>query len=528
MEADSRRELETTLNYLETLSKDPEKLKKTMYDSLTAVSFLTLEAKKAKFKKGWATTLVDRHDDLLFDKKEALIVEQLMNTVIRPVFDNEESQNGGAVSLNPSTSGSMISRIVPTVNPDDISLDKTYVKVKNYLAGLDAQAYTLSRELGPFKFFYDMQADIRIPIPTPAGAPILVPISPRAIPVMIAAFVEAIRLLMSFGPLSNGLARKILSLILALIDLLQGQWKNAILSLAGALGEFPMVVGIVGKLALNAFALISPDLQDKFLHNLFKSGKSMFVGFFLWSFSTFAPDFVRLIVRKQFDMIDKMVQDARGKIKKLEESMQKSVGPMLQIKFQDIPEGSIPSFDDIQNLQSIAGQKEIFCSKEFQEIIEPLKSAPPARIMLELFNIPTEPELVALECGAMAGASIDSTVEKLLTPQITLAPGALPKPPALPLAAPLAVAKPVAAPVAVAKPVAAPVAVAKPVAAPVAVAKPVAAPVAAPVAVAKPVAAPVAPPVAAPVAPLIKKGGTRSTNKKKKRTRKLRTAKCQS
>lgn len=478
MEGDSRKELEATLNYLETLSKqDPEKLKKTMYDSLTAVSFLILEAKKAKFKKGWAVTLIDRHGDLLFDKKDALNVEELMNTVIKPLFNNEELQKGGVVPLNPSTSKSMISKLVPTINPDDISLDKTYVKVKNYLAGLDAQAYTLSRELGPFKFFYDMTADIRIPIPTPAGVPIIVPISPRAIPVMIGAFVEAIRLLMTFGPLSNGTARKILSLILALIDLLQGQWKNAILSLAGAFGEYPMVVGIVGKLALNAFALISPDLQDKFLHNLFKSGKSMFIGSFLWSFSTFAPDFVRVIVRKQFDMIDKMVQDARGKIKKLEESMQKSVGPTLQIKFQDISEGSIPSFDDIQNLQAIASQKEIICSKEFQEIVEPLKSAPPARVLLELFNIPTEPELMALECGAMAGASIDSTIEKLLTPEITVAPGtlAIPAMPAMP-AAPVLPAFPTVP------------------------------------------AFPTAP--AFPTVPVIKKGGTRSS-KRKKHTRKL-------
>ena len=478
MEGDSRKELEATLNYLETLSKqDPEKLKKTMYDSLTAVSFLILEAKKAKFKKGWAVTLVDRHDDLLFDKKDAVNVEDLMNTVIKPLFDNEELQKGGVLPLNPSTSSSMISKRVPTVNPDDLSLDKTYVKVKNYLSGLDAQAYTLSRELGPFKFFYDMKPDIRIPIPTPAGAPIILPISPRAIPVMIGAFVEAIRLLMTFGPLSNGTARKILSLILALIDLLQGQWKNAILSLAGAFGEYPMVVGIVGKLALNAFALISPDLQDKFLHNLFKSGKSMFIGFFLWSFSTFAPDFIRVIVRKQFDEINRMVKDAKGKIAKLQASMQKSVGPTLQIKFQDIPEGAILSFDDIQNLQTIASQKEIICSKEFQEIVEPLKSAPPARVVLELFNIPTEPELMAVECGAMAGASIDSTIEKLLSPQVTLAPGVKPL-------------TPVAAPVAVKPVTPAPVAV-------------------------KPV-------TPAPVLVPLKKGGTRSS-KKKNSTRKLKS-----
>jgi hypothetical protein len=338
-----------------------------------------------------------------------------MSTLIKPVFDN--IQRGGNLSLVPS---SLVKPQVPIISAEDLSLDRTYVKVKDYLSGLNSQAYTLSRELGPFKFFYDSPTDLRVPVPIP---PYAVPVPPRAVPVLIGAFVEAVRLLMSFGTMPNETARKILSLILALIDLFQGQWKNAILSFAGVFGQYPLIVGILGKLALNAFSLISPELQDKFLNDIFKSTKSMTIGLFLWCFSTFAPDFVRALARKQFDSIKAMVTDANEKIRALEASMQKSVGPAgLQIKFNEIPEGSVPSFDDIQNLQTIATQPEIMCSKEFQDIVEPLKAAPPARLVLELFNIPTEPVLLQVECGSMAGKPVDSTLEKLITPEISVAP----------------------------------------------------------------------------------------------------------
>jgi len=427
MEGNPQKELNTTLDYLLELSnQDPETLKKKVYETFSGLSFLALEAKNANYKKGWASKLVDRHGDQLFGKKEALILETAGKTIIKPMFEKEiEKQKGGDLSLKPSSSMSMIKRTgPPIIDPKDISLDKTYWKIKDFFESIDTKVQALSRELGPFRFFYDRQMDFRIPLPVPLAVPpyvtiIQIPIPPRSIPIVIGLIVETIRLIYSVGPLSNDNARKVLSLVLGLIDFLKGDWKQGILSMVGFFGEAPLLAGLVTKVGINMLSLIAPDLQERLVFDLYQSGKSMCIGFFLWGFANFAPDFVRAMARSQFDLIKKMVDDANGQIHKLEDAMQKSVKPLgLTIKFKDIPEDFIPTFDDIQNLQAIARQPTIYCSKEFQEAIEPLRKIPPMRLILELMSIPTDPQSMEQECHGEAGVSLEETVSELATPEI--------------------------------------------------------------------------------------------------------------
>ena len=512
MEEDPQRKLKELLKQLETIAAgDTTKLQTNVYGFLNGLSILILEGKSKNFQRGWVHGVVDRHNEPLFDKESAWALEAFANVVIKPIFKEPKLQKGGALqkgsglSLRPGSIKGIIQTMAPPISLEDMSIDKTYWKIKNYLAGLDKQVHQLSRELGPFKFFYDMDIDFRMPLPVPIPVPpfvmvVMVPIPPRAIPVLIGVFVESIRLLFSVGSLSNDIARKVLSVVVAVVDLLQGDWKQALLSLAGIFGQTPLLIGVIGKVFLSAVSLIAPDIQDRLLFSIFQSGKSFLVGFFLWGFSTFAPDFVRKIVRVQFDEMKKLANDTNEQISKVEEAMKKSIGPIgLQVKFNEIPEEFLPTFDDIQNLQSIARQPAIYCSKEFQEALAPLRMIPPARLLLELLSIPTDSDSMALECKGMAGVPIDKTIEGLISPKITPMPGS-------PMAA--AVAPPVALPVA--PPVALPgtLPVALPVAPPVALPEPVAPPVALP--------EPVAPPVALPTK---QKGGTRRY-KPKKRTRK--------
>jgi hypothetical protein len=205
---------------------------------------------------------------------------------------------------------------------------------------------------------------------------------------------------------------------------LKGDWKQGILSMIGFFGEIPMLAGLIGKVLLNLLDLIAPDIQERMTMDIYQSGKSIFIGFLLWGFANFAPDFVRLSVRTQFDVIKKVVEDANGKIHEIEAAMQKSVEPAgLELKIKDIPEGFVPTFDDIQNLQAIVRQPTIYCSKEFQEAIQPLRKIPPIRLILELMSIPTDPQTLAFECKGSAGESLEKTVENLMTPEITPKPG---------------------------------------------------------------------------------------------------------
>ena len=427
---DPQIELKRALDYLETLSKDDsESLRQSVYKSFSALSYLALEAKLAKFKPGWAHELKDANLNSMFHEKESTLIENIFLTFLEPIVSEE--QKGGAASQVPKTSKDSILQdkpgFVPIINPDDISFDKSFWKVTKFLKGLDEQTHALSREIGPFRFFYDSKTDIPIPIPIPFPPyTVSLQIPPRTIPVLIGSFVEAIRLIFSVGPTSNEVTRKVLSIVVALIDLLQGEWKHSILSFAGYYGQYPLIAGVIGKVFLNVFGMVAPDIQDRLIFDIYRSGKSMFIGGFLWIFSTFAPASVRLIVKKQMDMIKEQVLKVNGDIQGAEDKMQESAGAVGQtVDLNKIPETFIVSFDDIQNLQSIVRQQSVMCSSEFQEAIKPLLIIIPVRLLLEMLNIPTDPDSLDMECGALKGVPLEKTIEGAITPTFTPAAAAV-------------------------------------------------------------------------------------------------------
>jgi len=427
MAADPQIELKRALDYLETISKgDSESLKNNVYKSFSGLCYLGLEAKRAKFKPGWASEVKDSNLNTLFHEKEASLIENIFLLLLKPMMnEKDEKQVGGAATLVPSTSKegilSGLEKAASLINPDDISIDKTYWKVINFLKGLNEQTHALSREIGPFKFFYDSKVDIPIPIPIPFPPyAITLQIPPRTIPVLISSFVEAIRLIFSVGPTSNELTRKILSIVMAVIDLVQGEWKNSILSFAGYYGQYPLVAGVIGKVFLNVFSLVAPDIQDRLIFDMYRSGKSMFIGGFLWMFSTFAPASVRTLVKTQLDIIKDKVIKVNGDIQAAQDKMQETAGAAgMKVELNKIPETFIISFDDIQNLQSIARQPSFMCSKEFQDAIKPILIIIPARLFLEMLSIPTDPETLDMECGQLKGIPLDKTIEGSLTPTFT-------------------------------------------------------------------------------------------------------------
>lgn len=425
MDYKGQRELEATLDSLERLAnEDSGTLKKKVYETFSGISFLILEAKKANFRKGWASEVVDRHGEPMFERGEAKILEEATQKFIRPIF---HAQRGGGPNVKASATGTLVK---PKLNPEDLSLDRAYWKVRDLIRSIDDQMKNFSRELGPFRLFYDKNTpDFRFPLPVPAPPPVfvsivMVPINPRSIPIVIGLVIEAVRITYSVGPMSNDVTRKVLSLVLGLIDFLKGDWKQGILSMIGFFGEGPLIGGLIGKVLLNLLDLVAPDIQERMTMNVYQSGKSMYIGFLLWGFANFAPDFARASARMQFDALKKIVDDANGKIDEIESAMQKSVEPAgLQLKLKDIPEDFVPTFDDMQNLQAIVRQPTIFCSKEFQEAIEPLRKIPPMRLVLELMNIPTDPQTLAFECKDHAGESLEDTMGASIEPEITPEPG---------------------------------------------------------------------------------------------------------
>lgn len=430
----SQKELYVTLEFLEKLANEnPEALKKKIYDAISGISFLIVEAKEAKFKQGWASRLKDRHDTLLFTSNESRILEDGARKFIKPLFEDTNKQKGG---VNSSATPSIIKPKV--FDPEEISLDKTFEAVKQTFKSIDDKVKLFSRTFGPFRFFYerdsvtkDADSDFQVPFPIPMPSPpffyiIRIPVNPRAVPVIIGLVIEAIRITYSVGPLSNDITRKVLSLLLGLIDVLKGDWKQGILSLIGFFGESPLVAGLIGKVFINLMELMSPSLQDALITNIYQSTKSIFLGFFLWGFANFSPYSVRLMARAEFDKMKEMANGINNEIGKLESSMQQSLGSLgLVAKFNKIPADFVPTFDDIQSLQSIASQDMIVCSKEFQDSIEKLKSVLIMRLILELMNIPIEKGILLQRCGEKAGKPLTETMGNVLTPVIVPSGGEL-------------------------------------------------------------------------------------------------------
>ena len=412
--------LKMALEHLSSLAKgDNTRLKENLYNSFSAISFLLIEAKKANFKPGWASKVKGADDTLLFTPEESATIENFTKHA-ETLFQNDaphlQKQTGGKLSLTPITSKTGILQELPkpatemSFDTSLISLDGTYWKIRNFIKGLDKQAHDLSREMGPFKFFYDSPVDIPVPIPIPFPlvAPpfftvITIKVPPRVIPFLIENFVEAIRLIFSVGPLSNEVARKILSIVLAIIDLIKGEWKHGILSFAGYYGQYPLIIGLIAKVFLDIFSFIAPDIQEALLFDVYRSGKSIFIGFYLWAFSVCAPDFIRGRVKAAFE--NPKYRDIIDKIKAGTDSKGYVVNPT---------DTFIVSFDDIQNLQSIARQPSVMCSAEFQKGIKGLAAIIPLRLFLEMINIPCDNETVDLLCGPYANLPIETTVAAAL------------------------------------------------------------------------------------------------------------------
>ena len=221
-------------------------------------------------------------------------------------------------------------------------------------------------------------------------------------------------------------ARVLLSVAVAVLDLLRGEWKNAVLTLLGTYSSKAAIVGFGLKLLHNAYLFLSPDLQKDLKSVVYRSTKSMTVGFLIWCFTCFAPDFVRFAAEASFEKLRTIVTEMNNKILLAQEQAQ-TVGTAagIKVEFPKIPLEMIPSIDDIQNLQTLVKVPEVYCSPEVQDIMQPLLLIPPLRLVIELLNIPTVEEDVAATCKGVDTSSIEKSIIDMATPTVTPIPGGI-------------------------------------------------------------------------------------------------------
>jgi hypothetical protein len=207
-------------------------------------------------------------------------------------------------------------------------------------------------------------------------------------------FLFAIYLFLDVARVAAGLSnkdyvRKIMSIILSILELLRGEWKRSILSFIGYFGTSPMLVGAISKVFLITFELMDPQNQESILAGSFDSAKSIVVGLLLNIFQITAPFPVRQYLSEAFSKIRDVKLGVNASLQ------QDGIGPR--------PDYLVPSFEDINNLQAVIADRPTVCSKEFQDAIADVYNNNIMRIILEILRIPVSSTMQEYICGDYKG-----------------------------------------------------------------------------------------------------------------------------
>lgn len=209
------------------------------------------------------------------------------------------------------------------------------------------------------------------------------PVPPRAAFTLFYLALDVTRMLIAV-PFPG--MRKVMSIMLAIIDIMRGEWKQALLSFAGFYGDNPMLAGVFGKVMLESFNLISPALKDSMIYGFRNFIKSLAFGLILFGLQTFSPFPVRVHIIDAFRTIQEFLDKETAAI----------AGEKLVAKpsyFREL------SFAEIQNLQPILADTTRICSNEIQTAIYTLRTQTiVGRTLLELMNIPVTDEGIMKLC----------------------------------------------------------------------------------------------------------------------------------
>ena len=384
-----------------------EELPNHIYNAMDGLSRTLLSyfhAMKTGHTKGWATEILNAAGESIWTPEQAAILEEAAPVAL-------SAQAGGA--LNPLKFGAESQLVVPLGEIPPISIDAMYEDVKQKLATLDEKNREIASIIGPVAIINDMKEDIKVG-PFPPYLPIPLQVSPRVILPLLNAFLETCRLLVSNPYIDIKFLRSLYSLILGTFDILRGNWRDGVLSFLGLLGQYPMMIGIVLKSMRWVYAFISPDIQARLEDDMFAASKSMLVGGWLWLFSVVAPDFVRTSFNELIETAKMPLEELNKKIEAIEEKTQEVASQAgVQVLFPKLPVDKIPSFDDIQNLQSLLSNPEIYCSVQFQSVLASVLTIPPLRLALELLNVPTLPDKIKERCKDMPSDIGDAIVESM-------------------------------------------------------------------------------------------------------------------
>jgi hypothetical protein len=384
-----------------------------LLDNLTKLLSEHLRAIKDDRDNSWLDSFEYTDGSFLSEEEKQVILKVIKNNY--PFFKmlvssgrtEQSAQEGGALtntlSLNPKHS-----KILQTPQlPFDVSIDRGFQHLRNYIDGIDEQVHSITNELGPTAFISKMPIDPKIPLPFPPG---VVSIPKNSILPFITVVLELIKIFILVNPIDFSMGRKIVSIVQAIYEFSLGNWRQSFLSFMGFFGQGIGLTATFGKFMLNAWLFIEPSIRSKLEIYAFRGTKSVIISFLIWLFHIFAPDLLWIPIKTFIDSLNNVLEQATEQEKVLEEKLTQYLQSMgytgYTVKLPSVDEIIADekgakvslSYEDLQNVQRLLSLPIIQCSKEGREVIEPLLQTP-ARIIFELMNIPTTFDSLREMCG---------------------------------------------------------------------------------------------------------------------------------
>lgn len=425
-------------------SNDPNSLKDTFFKFMDGLSILLVAYYKSDGLHGWT-------QGVIFSDGHGLSSED--SKYIEDIFANNErfleilKKGEGAVAAEPTAqeggAGKLTMRArsfmgkakagIIDQNPSDekfpFSIDEGIGYVASLNTKLDNQVKAITDQIGPTAFINKMPTDPFVPVPFIGK----VQFPKYAILPLLDAILETMRLTTIFMPFDIPAFRKIISVTKAIFEISDGNWRQAILSFVGYFSQTAGRVSSMAKIIVQAWMMIDPSISSKIALYTYKGIKSMFITFWLSIFQIVSPDFIWMPIGKFLENINGLIDSSQQGIDKLSETFTAQLQGMgydgYTVKLPTI-EGimGLPdaggrklefSFDDLQNIQALLTMPFFICSTEGQAIIKELVKTP-ARIVLELLNIPTSDSEFKEICNTDQVKSLGETIAKSVTQGISI------------------------------------------------------------------------------------------------------------
>ena len=348
----------------------------------------------------WAAQVLDENGKPLLTTEEQAKFTDVFKPYIEYIINffnsdkNDDEMVGGTQHYPPMA----VPIEQPFVTNSTSGMGDIYSKIMERINKIDSRVNDYASRYGILKLEmdHDVEPDIGLPIPQPIIIPPpFTPITPvltvlskikipfRTIITTIYLILDITRLAIGSSGSNNG--RKILSILVALLELLRGDWKKSILTSIGFFGMSPMLAGQLLKVFLTVIRTLSPDIQISDIFNPLDIVKSFLVGLLLSIFQVTTPAIIR----------EPLIES----LKKIAERKAQIDITLGKVNLPSRPDYLSPSWNDLNNIQAVISDKVYVCSCEFRELVSAVNNSTIIKVVLEILRIPVTEEMIQETCG---------------------------------------------------------------------------------------------------------------------------------